>query len=191
VCLVFACGILAVAILSRIGIGVRHVLPLFPFLAILAAQGCIRLWERRGIWRVAVSVLLLSELACSALAHPDYLSYTNALVSDSEWLSAHDIDFGQDAKRLATVLQAEHIPAVSVALSGQLDLDQLRFPPHTVLKPSTPAEGWIAVSLLRLKLDDSYRWLEHYRPVRTIGKTIRLYWIPPVTAARQGAAEVP
>ena len=43
----FQLAMLAVAMASRINIGIRHILPAFPFLAVIAAAGTMWLAESR------------------------------------------------------------------------------------------------------------------------------------------------
>ncbi len=71
-----AIGILAVAIPTSVNIGVRHVLPIFAPLAILAAAGAWSLWQRN---RVAAGVIAAWLFIGAALAHPDYIPYYNEL----------------------------------------------------------------------------------------------------------------
>ena len=50
-----------------------------------------------------------------------------------------------------------------------------------VTVPFRKDKGWAAVSETALVLDGlngEYRWLNAYRPVRMVGRTIRLYYIP-------------
>jgi len=53
-----------------------------------------------------------------------------------------------------------------------------------VLPPHQTTTGWIAISFLCLKVGelgdpiDSYAWLERYKPVVRVGRSILLYYIP-------------
>ena len=66
-------------------------------------------------------------------------------------------------------------------------------PSFGVLQPSIPVSGWIAISDRSLRLGDvlhegygpdAYTWLENYQPLERVGQTIRLYYIPAVSAAK-------
>ena len=77
-----AFAILLVCLPSRINIGLRHVLPMYPFLAIVAGLGVVALWRaRRAVPAAsALAVLLVGwQLVASARTHPDYLAYFNEL----------------------------------------------------------------------------------------------------------------
>jgi hypothetical protein len=76
---IFPAVYLAFAITAHIDIGVRHVLPLYPFLLLYA--GCV--WEiATGVkWaRALFGLLLLAQAVDIARYAPDYLSYFNPLV---------------------------------------------------------------------------------------------------------------
>jgi hypothetical protein len=67
-------AILAVAMSSRINIGIRHILPAFPFFAIIAAAGALWLVEqsRRWKWALWTAAAASGWFVISSLAvHPD------------------------------------------------------------------------------------------------------------------------
>jgi 4-amino-4-deoxy-L-arabinose transferase-like glycosyltransferase len=185
-----AAAILLVCLPSRINIGLRHVLPIYPFLAITAGLGAARLLRaRRAAPAGAVLAVLLVgwQLAASVRAHPDYLPYFNELAGDhpERILVDSDLDNGQDLKRLADTLRARRIPAVSLAYAGSATVAEHGLPPVQWLEPHRPVSGWVAASLYSLKLGslgrpghDDFSWLERYRPVVQVGRSIRLYHIP-------------
>ncbi|HET8548482.1 MAG TPA: glycosyltransferase family 39 protein, partial [Bryobacteraceae bacterium] len=101
----FLCAVamLAVVLPSRINLGVRHVLPVYPLLAITA--GCAAAWMLRSQSRAvkAACLLLLAwHGGASALAHPDYTAYFNELAwGEPEWIRVDsDLDWGQNVARL-------------------------------------------------------------------------------------------
>jgi hypothetical protein len=165
-------------------------LPIYPFLAITAGLGAARLVRaRRAAPAGAVLAVLLVgwELASSVRAHPDYLPYFNELAGDhpERILVDSDLDNGQDLKRLADTLRARRIPAVSLAYAGSATVAEHGLPPVHWLEPHRPVRGWVAASVYSLKLGslgrpghDDFSWLEQYRPVALIGRSIRLYFIP-------------
>jgi len=59
--------------------GVRHLLPIFPFLLILVAAGCTKLARHWQWMKYAVPCLLLFHAGSSVHAFPNYLSYGNEL----------------------------------------------------------------------------------------------------------------
>ena len=185
-----ALAILAVCLPSRINIGLRHVLPMYPFLAIVAGMGVGALWRSQRARPAARALALLLvgwQLATSARAHPDYLAYFNELAGrhPERILIDSDLDDGQDLKRLADTLRARRIPEVSLAYAGSATAAEHGLPPIHWLEPHRPVTGWVAASLYSIKLGsldrpghDDFAWLERYQPVALVGRSIRLYYIP-------------
>lgn len=188
---VAALTLLLVCMPSHINIGVRHILPIYPLLAIIGGVGACRLWALRkpkyaGL--ALVLVLLTWQLTSSIRAHPDYLAYFNEFAGShpERILLDSDLDWGQDLLRLSAALHQQHVDQVSIAYAGspRLDLGQFGLPPFQILAPHQPATGWIAISLMKLKVgapdqpDDGYAWLEAYQPVALVGRSIRLYYVP-------------
>lgn len=171
---------------SRIDVGLRHAISIYPLLA-LAGGFVLSGLLGPGPWHRASSGLAILILVCllieSGLAQSDNLAYFNlpALPYAERITADSDFDWGQDTARLDKELARRRINTVSVALaSGKLWC-------CTVLPlwpNSRPASSWVAVSIGCILHDqiappyDGLRWLECYQPVATVGKTIRLYWIP-------------
>ena len=170
------------AMTSGINIGVRHVLPIFPLLTICAACGVVALWQRS---RIAVIVLMTWYFVATALAHPDYMSYFNeAAAGHPERIAADsNLDWGQDLLCLGDVVRHERIDHLYVAYWGTADWQRF-VPQGQQLPPLTPVHGWVAISenerlfLWQTADQAPYAWLRAYQPVRRIGKSIWLYWIP-------------
>jgi 4-amino-4-deoxy-L-arabinose transferase-like glycosyltransferase len=195
---VAAGAILLVCLPSRINIGLRHVLPLYPLLAIVAAHAVRAAWRSRGHGLRAVVVVLSAwHLGASIATHPDYLAYFNELAAGrpERVLLDSDLDWGQDLLRLETLLRERGVPSVTIGYLGNADLDRHALPPFRRLMPSPPGErwtGWIAISEWVLKGvafhdHDRFAWLEEYTPVARAGRSIRLYYVPEEQAARGSA----
>jgi Dolichyl-phosphate-mannose-protein mannosyltransferase len=192
---IIAFAILLVCLPSRINIGLRHVLPMYPFLAIVAGMGAAALWHTptaRPAARALAILLVGWQLVASAATHPDYLAYFNELAGShpERILVDSDLDNGQDLKRLADTLRARRIPAVWLAYAGSATVAEHGLPRVRWLEPHRPVTGWVAASLYSLKLGsldrpghDDFAWLERHRPVALVGRSIRLYYVPPADSA--------
>ena len=189
-----ATALLLACLMSTINLGVRHVLPLYPFLAMTAGAGAAVLIESRK--RVAVAAglaLLVWHLVSSAAAHPDYLAYFNELAGGhpERILAESDIDWGQDVKRLSIAARALHVPEIHIAYFGTADLNRYGLPPWKPLEFYRPVTGWVAISVERLMLasqavavvnhrsEGGYAWLLAHQPVARAGKSIWIYYIQP------------
>ncbi len=174
---------------SRINIGVRHVLVLYPFLALGGAYLLWRTWGRLAsvthrraqlAGQAGLLILLLWQLSTLWRAYPDYLPYFNEAVRNPERvLVDSDLDWGQDLKRLELRAQALGITQLHLAYRGTADLAREPLPPLQMLEPRQPVSGWVAITALaRTRNRSDYAWLEGYRPLERIGKSIDLYYIP-------------
>jgi len=166
-------------------IGLRHILPVYPFVAMLASLAVVEFYKIRTrpalqlIARTIVLLLLAWNLETCLHTSPDFLAYFNEwAASDPSYFLVHsDLDWGQDVKRLSHTLQQLNVDRVSLVLLGDQDLQRAHLPPFQYLKPSENPGGWIAISEYWLKECPGYRWLEpsKYTPV---GHSIRLYHFP-------------
>ncbi len=89
-----------VAMCSSLNIGVRHVLPMFPFLMVLVAYAAWTLVRAHRRWIYVVAALLLFHVVSSARAFPtSYIPYSNELWGGPsqtyKYLSDSNVDWGQ------------------------------------------------------------------------------------------------
>ena len=192
-------GPIVAAAPTKLDIGVRHVMPVFAFLSMLAAVGAVKLWNCRPAntrdsrlplfaGRTAVVVLFAWFMVSSARAHPDYLSYFNEFggSNPSNILVISDVDWGQDYTRLSTYLREQQIKHVSIASDTYFDPATLGFPETVLLQCRETATGWIAVEERRARVHpECYEWITS-QPLKTyVGKTMRVYYVPGPTGAPQ------
>jgi hypothetical protein len=193
--LAFSAGILSVALFSHINIGIRHVMPIYMGLSLLAAMGAVRLAELapREKWAgPAFAVFALWMGASSLLSHPDYLPYFNFLAGDhpEKIVVDSDLDWGQDLKRLSARLKEVGAREVNFLPFSLADLEREHGFPHINARIDAlhPLPGWNAVSLTvlkqrRLGLRDNYPGLDPWPntiniPPERIGKGIWLWYFP-------------
>lgn len=98
---------------SSLDIGIRHVLPLFPFLIVFAAAGSWSVVRNRRWPTIALVLLLVFHAVSSLRAFPNYVSYSNELfggpANTYKYLSDSNTDMGQ-ALKMARDYVAEHRP---------------------------------------------------------------------------------
>jgi hypothetical protein len=90
---------LLVAMCSHMNIGVRHILPVYPFLYVLVAGAAATLIKANNRW-IYVVVVLLCWQACAAFRiFPAYMAYANELwggaANTHKYLSDSNVDWGQ------------------------------------------------------------------------------------------------
>ena len=100
---------------SRINIGERHMLPVYPLLAILAGGVWPLLPGRR--WQLAVVAMLGLQLVDVGSRWPASLAYFNQVVPagrEYRWLVDSNLDWGQDLRRLGAWLERHRRPHEAV-----------------------------------------------------------------------------
>lgn len=173
---------------SILNIGVRHVLPTFPFIYLLVSKEIIswvRSWKKDDIqnwWEwlkriykmyvvsvpryLALWALVLWQAVSVLAAFPYFLSYYNALGggTDQGYLIAGDsnYDWGQDLKRLSNFADANGIAKINVDYFGGGSPGYYlggKFKPWWSARGYPPGGGWLAVS-------SSLQMGAYYTPVR-------------------------
>jgi 4-amino-4-deoxy-L-arabinose transferase-like glycosyltransferase len=202
-----ALTVLALVIPLRINAGVRHVLHLYPLLAIYAGAGAVALFRagrRRSAARALAAVLVGWLLTTPARAAPDHMAWFNVLGgrSPENVLLDSDLDWGQDLHRLEQALADWRVPELSLAYFGASELCRRPLPPGRWLRPYERTAGWVAISEMYRKGvvgfsyrdgnycdpaqwvvaappdPDQYAWLDAYAPVARVGRSILVYRIP-------------
>jgi hypothetical protein len=205
-----ALGILLVSLPSSINLGVRHVLVLYPLLALASAYGLVRLSEhsaRRSAVLTAGCAGVVLQAALLWTSVPNQITYYNVLAgADPGWVSgSSNFDWGQSGVALEQYFKDRPVSELYILLSGTLRPCRMKLPPLKSL-PDHPVSGWIAIS------DSPYRanggtisedpcgvpdspgprrrapdgwldWLKAEQPVAILGRTLRLYHVPGPTPA--------
>jgi Dolichyl-phosphate-mannose-protein mannosyltransferase len=124
-------GVLAaMSFLTDICLGLRYILPIFPYVFIATGKvgpwafGMVGRWGRFARGLVIASVLATS--AATASIHPDYLAYFNWASGGpdrgAEHLIDSNLDWGQDLVKLDRWLKANHPgKRVGLAYFGQIN----------------------------------------------------------------------
>ncbi len=177
---------LLVSMTSHLNLGVRHVLPIYPLLYIIAAHVTVSFVQKRPlpVFRISIAALLLFYLFSSLSIFPHYLAYFNEIAGGpaggTRYLLDSNIDWGQDVKKLHAYLQKHSIPFVCMAYFGQASLDyygiDYRYIPKNAEVVSNDLNCVYVVSATLLFPHDSdYAWLRQYTPTEKIGYSLYLY----------------
>ena len=107
---------------SKLDIGIRHVLPIMPFLIVLAAAAAVSLGQQSRGWAWAVAVLLALHIGSSLHAFPNYLPYSNEVFGGPSQthrvLSDSNVGWGGGLKALHAELERRHITQCWFAYSA-------------------------------------------------------------------------
>ena len=183
-------------------IGLRYLLPIYPFLFVVAgasmqtAWWATRRWRRRAVLGLGAALLLTA-----AGIHPDHLAYFNHIAGGPDGghriLVDSNLDWGQDLKGLKSWMDEMGVPRVKLSYFGTVDpalydldydwLPSFVLPKRGVISVELPTTGWIAISVTNrvgVYMDmygygkGLFDWLDAYTPVARIGHTIWVYRIP-------------
>jgi hypothetical protein len=183
--IVFSVAALLTTFQVNINIGLRHLLPIFPALAVLAGLGAASMWRAsraKRLAQVALAGLTLWLVIDTTRAHPDYLAYFNETVraNPERVLIDSDLDWGQDFNRLVDEVKRRGIVDIGIAVWGSVDIARQGTPGMHRLERGKEVKGWVAATeLYRSGLGGpGYEWLHERQPVARIGKTIWLYYFP-------------
>ena len=164
-----AAALLGVAMASRVNIGLRHVLTVYPFLFLLAGAGAARLWQRP--WHGGVlAVLAAGYVWQAAMITPHHLSYFNSLVGGPrdghKCLSGSNYDWGQNDRFLRRYIQGRGI-------DYQIDPGAFRPTTGHILVNASALHG-----LYGSGGSAAYAWLRPFKPVNQIAYTWFEYDVP-------------
>ena len=183
---------------SRINIGLRHILPVYPFVILIAAAGAqqVLAWYR-PIGRYVFATLMAVWIAMFLVVYPDLLTFFNLPAGGPskglDYLADSNLDWGQDLKSLKQWLDEKNIDHINLAYFGTADPSYYEiacthlpgapfFASESVAKPDLP--GYVAISATILSgvyLEPPwrlfYRGFFNEQPVAVIGNSIRVYWV--------------
>lgn len=104
---------LGVSMTSGLNIGYRHILPVLPFVILMAAATAVTLARHSQAGRWAVGALLVAHIASSAQAFPNYLTYSNEVTGGPtrtyRVMTDSNSDWGQGMAQLSSYLAARGI----------------------------------------------------------------------------------
>jgi tetratricopeptide (TPR) repeat protein len=192
---------LIVSAANTFHVGVRHLLPIYPFILLIGAAGAMVLVHGRA-GRLALAGLIAFWVAEVADVYPHTLTFFNRFVGGSgngyKYLADSNIDWGQGLKQLKTWMDRESVPHIGLAYYGTADpayygIDYTQLPAATPglnlpsiarkwTKPRLPGHVAVGATVLTgVFLDPEwqlfYRGLRETRPVAVIGNSIFVYWL--------------
>jgi hypothetical protein len=175
----FSAAILLVAMLSRINLGVRHVLPVYIGMAVICGFAIAAAHSRAA--KAMVTLLVGWHIVSGAAQHPDYLAYTNEIAGSrpERFVADSDLDWGQDMKRLGAFLSAAGAKRITFApFNRTYERAGHPFPPTTPGDPDRPSPGWNAVSITMWKVFGHPAWADRIPPHYRIGRSILVWRFP-------------
>jgi 4-amino-4-deoxy-L-arabinose transferase-like glycosyltransferase len=166
-----------------LNIGLRHSLPLYPFIFVLASPLVtfkLKAPRKEKVFRAALIALAIWYVAEAALILPHNMSYFNELVgSQNGWLYLNDpdVDWGQEVKGLARYIQENGISGIYFA-KYMPDVYTDQYISDYSAPGCTPQNGLYAIGAAKFGFMESracYEWLLDYKPIDRIGYAIFIW----------------
>ena len=111
--LIPVCTYFTVVTMSHFDIGARHLMPIYPFLYVLAGSTAAIAFRSGRVWATMAGILLLGQVVTSIRAAPGYMAYGNEVwggpLAVRNYLSDANVDWGQQLKAVKRYLDANHI----------------------------------------------------------------------------------
>jgi hypothetical protein len=193
--------VLAVSSQDPVNLGLRRIIPVYPFLFVWMGGRFVKVWElwsprsvsgRVVRWMPGVALLLVAAggIVSAIQIHPYQLAYFNRWVggpaAGSRYLDDSNIDWGQDLPGLA-VWQTEHgVRPLALWYFGTdspagYGIEWRPVSDAEVLQPRRDAYAISVNNLIGLKLraretgQAELDWLARYHPAAMIGYSIYIY----------------
>jgi len=182
---------------AKISVGLRHILPVYPFLFVLASRLATVQFQRRWLAAVLLGIPLVSTAISSLRVAPHQLAYFNEFVGGPgqgyRYLSDSNLDWGQDLKGLKGYIEKENLATIYLSYFGTAPpsyygiryqyvpgASPLEWPPPADKVPATASRKILAISVYNLQdvsspYDPLFRWLWMRQAVAKIGYSIFIY----------------
>jgi 4-amino-4-deoxy-L-arabinose transferase-like glycosyltransferase len=178
------------ATFTHINIGLRHILPVYPFLFVLIAASVLR--TRGGLPATALSAVLCLAGAMQAAEtiriHPHYTAFFNTVSGGPDqgprYLVDSNLDWGQDLGNLKRWLERHGKPRLCFfyfgsAIPEYYGIQAEAIPPTWDSNGRANVDCIAAVSATVLRdvyvEAGRYKWLRELRPLDKVGYSIYIY----------------
>jgi hypothetical protein len=107
---------------SKVNIGLRHILPVYAFLFVLASRLATVSFRRIGLPHVLMGIPLFLTAISSLHVAPHQLAYFDKFFDGPDrghyYLSDSNLDWGQDLKGLKAHMEKEKLPIIYLSYFG-------------------------------------------------------------------------
>jgi hypothetical protein len=189
----------AFACFNKLNIGVRYLLPVYPFIYVFLGLGWRFLADPNRWIRWSFSLLLIWAMLTSLLIYPHYLAYFSDAIGGAsqgyKYLADSNIDWGQDLKGLKKYLDAHGIERIKLSYFGaaipqyyKIPMDYLHS--YVIMEPENMGESfnsgdYVAISVTNwqhVHIDWLDRFEPYFRaglqPIDQIGYSMFIFRIP-------------
>jgi len=181
---------------SKVQIGIRHLLPLMPFVIIISAIAIDKIIKKYSLKSLFFIIpFFIFSIVHLLKVHPFYLSYFNEIIGHSngyKYLTDSNIDWGQDIKSLSNYLKENGNPPIIISYFGVANPDYYKLnyvSLWTITNVDFPLKNidlcsakkiLFAISITNLQATyyrdkTVFNWLKNKEPIYKAGYSIFLY----------------
>lgn len=184
--LIYPAAYFALSVHGNLNIGIRHLLPVYPFLFVLVAVTFAHHLRRAipPVFALFTALALLIHGYEFQRTHPDHTAFFNSIAGGPEgghrYLLDSNLDWGQDAKRLGEFMRRNRLPAVCLSYFGTARLHLHGVIGHPI--PDVRPMDFDCVTAVSLNAvygiylpPTRHPWIRELQPDFTIGRSIRIY----------------
>jgi hypothetical protein len=185
----------SLAVASRFNVGLRHILPIYPFLFVWMGGTVAALWKSGSrTAKVGLISLAVWLIGSTLWAYPNYVAYFNELAggpaNGHKILVDSSLDWGQDLKELKKWMDRNGVEQIQFAYFGTADpayykINALHLP-ESVYRSDPPltaiatVPSYVAISAtilegLYIENPDQYAHFRNREPIAVLGHSIRVY----------------
>ena len=193
---------------AKVNMGVRHVLPVYPFLFVLASRLATVRFRGRWLKYFLVGGPLIFTAVSSLRVAPHQLASFNEIVGGPDQgyrYLADSNDWGQDLKGVKAYMEKEKLPIIYLSYFGSAPPSYygiryqyvpgtwpLEWPPPADRVPADAPRKILAISVVNLQevftsYNPLFDWLWRREPVAKIGYSIFIY---DLTKDREGLMQL-
>jgi len=187
--------------MQNINIGIRHILPVYPFIYLLTGGLCSIKFKRQRLIKYAFTGLMLWYGYNAYSIYPHHLAFFNELTGGPKngykYLVDSNLDWGQDLPGLKKYMEQNNIKKVNLSYfglsnPGYYDIDYNYLPSNAIFQ--TPDQAASAKSMNETRIfaisatmlqgvysenRNFYGFFKNLTPVEKIGYSIFIYSLEP------------
>ncbi len=159
---------LAFAMYSKADLGIRHILPIFPFIFVSISKAINLIDFKKWRWATVGFIILIAWYLSSALtSFPNYIAYFNEFADGSyggyKILTDSNLDWGQDVFRIKDYVEKKQINDYYLVYGWDgaqfLQKNGLKY---KTLSSDERVRGKVIISASSLVGDPGFSWLKVY-----------------------------
>jgi hypothetical protein len=163
---------------SKLQLGIRYILPIYPFCFIIAGRFLDISLPKRFFYKIFAVLLLIWYSISSFFIWPDYIAYFNELIGGSKngykYLRDSGLDWGQDLPALKEYMDKNGVEQIRLAYHGE-GMPETYGINYNEIKDKeriAPDKNVYAISVMSL---DSIQWTKNHKPISRAGYSIFIY----------------